>query len=100
VADPAIHFRPDLANRECEMSDLKIRVYKGGADNPATTVTIPGTILRIASNLVPKRAVAALQDEGIDLAELVRLSESSEVRGTLVEVDGHEKNERVVISLE
>ena len=44
--------------------------------------------------------VAALQDEGIDLAELVRLSESTEVRGTLVEVDGNERNERVIISME
>ena len=82
------------------MADLKIRVFKGAMEELSTTVTIPGNLLRIASNLIPKRAQAALQDEGIDLDEIVRLSESPEARGKLVEIDGHERNERVVVSLE
>jgi hypothetical protein len=36
----------------------------------------------------------------IDLEELVRLSQNPEVRGTLVEVEDHQKNEKVVIALE
>ena len=82
------------------MADLKIRVFKGDKPEPTTTVTIPGGILKIASNLIPKRAIAALQDEGIDLDEIIRLSEAPEAHGRLVEIEGHEKNERVVISLE
>jgi len=82
------------------MADLKVRVFKDGSDNPATTVTIPGSILKIARNLVPHRAVAALRDEGIDLEELVRLSESPDVHGTVAEIEDHRKGERVVISLE
>ena len=82
------------------MSDLKIRVFKGGGMQPATTVTIPGGVLKIARNLVPHRAVAALKDQGIDLDELVRLSELPEAKGKVVEVEDHQKNERVVISLE
>lgn len=82
------------------MADLKIRVFKGDEGDPATTVTIPGGVLRIASNLIPDRAVEALKDEGIDLEEIVKLSENPEARGKLVEVEDHRKNEKVVISLE
>ncbi len=82
------------------MSDVKIRVYRGEDQHLASTVTIPGGILRIAASLVPRRAVAALRDEGIELDELIRLSEKPEAQGQLVEVEDHEKNERVVVSVE
>ena len=82
------------------MADLKIRIFKGGEANPKTTVTIPAGIFKITSKLIPKAAIAALQDEGIDLEELIRLSQNPEVRGTLVEVEDHQKNEKVVIALE
>lgn len=57
------------------MADLKVRVFKGNDAQPATTVTIPGGTLKIARNLVPQRAMAALRDQGVDLDEIVRLSE-------------------------
>ena len=82
------------------MADLKIRVFKGGEAKPKTTVTIPAGIFKIASKLIPKSAVAALQNEGIDLDELMRLSQNPEIRGTLVEVEDHQKNEKIVIALE
>ncbi len=82
------------------MSDLKVRVFKGNEQKPATTVTVPGGILKIASNLIPNKAVTALKEQGIDLDEIVRLSEAPDATGKLVEVEDHEKNERVVISLE
>lgn len=82
------------------MSDLKIRVFKGAMQEPSTTVTIPGGLLKIASSLIPKRAAAALEEEGINLEEIVRLSESPDARGNLVEIDAHDRNERVVVSLE
>ena len=63
-------------------------------------VTETGSILRIAANLVPRRAAAALRDEGIELDEIVRLSEDPNVRGQIAEVEDHEKGERVVVSLE
>jgi len=81
------------------MVDLKIRVYKSGGE-PATTVTIPGNVLRIASGLVPASARRALEGEGIDLAEIVRLSETDAARGVLAEIEDHDKGERVVVSLE
>jgi hypothetical protein len=75
-------------------------VFKGGEAQPETTVTIPGGVLKVASKLIPKQAVAALQDKGIDLDELIKLSTNPEITGTLVEVEEHKKNEKVVISLE
>lgn len=82
------------------MKNLKVRVYKHGDATPETTVTIPGGVLRLASKLIPNRAKQALLDEGIDMDELVQLAEQPEVAGTLVEVEDHAKNERVVIALE
>lgn len=82
------------------MKNLKVRVYKGGDNQPETTVTIPGGVLRLASKLIPKRAKEALLDEGIDINELVQLAEQPDVQGTIVEVEEHGKNERVVVALE
>jgi hypothetical protein len=82
------------------MPDLKIRVFKRGETQPDTTVTIPGGVLEVASKLIPNQAVTALQDKGIDINELIKLSKNPEIHGTLVEVEEHKKNERVVISLE
>lgn len=82
------------------MADVKIRVFKGGEAQPETTVTIPGSVLKVASKLIPKQAAAALQDKGIDLDELIKLSQNPEVQGMLVEVEEHKKNEKIVISLE
>ena len=82
------------------MANLKINVYKGGSTEPATTVTIPGGVLQVASKLIPKRAMEELHEKGIDVEEIVNLSNNPEVSGTLVEVEDHVKNERIVISLE
>ena len=82
------------------MADVKIRVFRGDERHLATTVTIPGGILRIAAGLVPRSALKALHDEGIELEELVRLSENPEAHGDLVRVEDHDKNEQVVVSLE
>jgi hypothetical protein len=82
------------------MSDLKIRVFKSGETKPKTTVTIPAGVFKIASKLIPKSAIVALQNEGIDLDELVKLSQNPEVRGTLVEIEDHQKNEKILIALE
>jgi hypothetical protein len=82
------------------MADLKIRVFKGGGAEPDTTVTIPGGILKLASKLIPKQAAEALQEKGIDLDEIIRLSNNPDAHGILVVVEEHAKNEKVVISLE
>ncbi len=82
------------------MRDVKVRVYKDGEASPATTVTVPANVFRIAYNLIPSGALAAMKEEGIDLDEIVRLSQNPEAAGKLIEVEDHRKNERVVVSLE
>jgi len=82
------------------MTDLKIRVFKRGEKNPDTTITIPGNILKIAGKLIPHRLSEILQDKGIDIGEIIRLSENPDAKGTLVEIEEHKKNEKVVIALE
>jgi hypothetical protein len=82
------------------MANLKIRVFKGDKSQPDTTITIPGGILKVASKLIPKKAAAALEDKGIEINELIKLANNPEIQGTLVEVEEHKKNERIIISLE
>ena len=82
------------------MADLKIRVFKNAEAEPETTVTIPGGILKVARKLIPKQAVAALQDKGIDVDELINLSMNPDVKGTIVVIEEHHKNEKIEISLE
>lgn len=82
------------------MADLKIRIFKGGGSEPKTTVTIPGSILDVAYKLIPKGAADALREKDVDLDEIVKLSRNPDARGTLVEVEEHEKNEKVVVALE
>jgi hypothetical protein len=82
------------------MTDLKIRVFKRGEKNPETTITIPGKILKIAGKLIPHRLSEILQNKGIDIGEIIRISENPDVKGTLVEIEEHKKSEKVVIALE
>lgn len=82
------------------MADLKIKVFRSGGAEPATTVTVPGGVLKVASKLIPKQAANALHERGIDLDEIIKLAENPDARGTLVEVEEHEVNEKVVIALE
>jgi len=82
------------------MTDLKIRVFEGDDSSPAKTVTVPGGVLKIASKLVPKQAMEALHDEGIDLEEIIKLAENPDARGTVLEVEDHEKNQKIVVALE
>ena len=54
---------------------------------PATTVSIPLRFVKIASKLIPARTLVALREEGIDVGELVRLSEDPEARGEVMVVE-------------
>jgi hypothetical protein len=82
------------------MANLKIRIFKRGEMEPDTTITIPGNILKIASKLIPHRLAEILKDKGIDIQEIIRLSDNPEAQGTLIEIEEHKKNEKVIIALE
>ena len=82
------------------MANLKIRVFKDSESDPTTTITVPGGILKIASKLIPKKITTTLQEKGIDIDEIIKLSENPDARGTLVEIEEHRKNEKIIIALE
>lgn len=80
------------------MHTLKIRVLQG--DTPKSTMTIPLRFVRTATRLVPKRALEALREDGVDLAELVRLAEDPEARGEIAVFEDHAKGEKTIVSIE
>ncbi len=83
-----------------KLADLKIRIFKNNEPNPETTFTIPGTVLQVASKLIPKKATVALEEKGIDVNEIIELSNREDIRGTIIEVEEHKKSNKIVISLE
>ena len=82
------------------MPKLKIRIFKAGETKPETTVTIPTGVLKVVPKLIPKQALDALKEEGVDIQEILRLSNSPEASGTIIEVEDHKKERRIVIALE
>jgi len=89
------------ANKEeTAMLFFKVKVFKDSKTEPDVTIKIPLGILRTASKLIPKKALSFLDEKGIDIAEIVKLTENDEIRGTLIEIDDHRKNEHIVILVE
>lgn len=82
------------------MAGLVIREFREGCVHPDTTVKIPETVLTIATKLIPKKALEALHEQGIDLEEIVRLSKNPEFKGIVAEVEDHKENKRIEISVE
>ena len=82
------------------MAKLCIKKYGNGNEKPLKTISIPLAVLKIVKNLIPKKVTEELQKEGIDMQEIIKLSENPNFNGTILEVENHEKNEKVIISLE
>jgi hypothetical protein len=82
------------------MAKLKIRIFKNNGTTPDTTATIPLAIVKVASKLIPRKALMVLDDFGIDLDQLIEISKSEDALGTLAEIEEHKKNRKIVISIE
>ena len=82
------------------MRSLKIREFKIGSDTPEETVTIPLSIFKIVAKIIPKKALAALQQNDIDIEEIQKLADNPEIQGIILEVDEHTKGVRTTISIE
>ncbi|MBW2556428.1 MAG: hypothetical protein JRE07_05905 [Deltaproteobacteria bacterium] len=82
------------------MAKLKIRIFKNNGTTPDTTATIPLAIVKVASKLIPRKAVTVLDDLGIDLDQLIEISKSEDALGTLAEIEEHKKDRKIVISIE
>ena len=82
------------------MTKLFIKKFEKDNEKPLTTVSIPLAVLKIVKSLIPKKAKEELQKEGIDIQEIIKLSDSPDFTGIVLEVENHEKNEKVIISIE
>ena len=82
------------------MKKLCIKKFEQKNKNPLTTVSIPLVVIKMVKSLIPQKAKEELQKEGIDIQEIIKLSDSPDFSGTVLEVDNHEKNEKIIISLE
>ena len=82
------------------MTKLCIKKFEQENEKPLTTVSIPLVVIKMVKSLIPKKAKEELKKEGIDIQEIIKLSESPDFNGTILEVENHVKNEKVIISLE
>jgi hypothetical protein len=82
------------------MLKLKIRIFKNNDTKPDTTMTVPLGVIRVASKLVPRKAVKVLDDLGIDFDEIIEISKTEEPLGTLAEIEEHKKKRRIILSIE
>ena len=81
---------------------IKLCIKKSGQESkkPLTTVSIPLAVIKMVENVIPKKAKEELQKEGIDIKEIIKLSESPHFTGTVFQIDNHQKYEKIIISLE
>ncbi len=82
------------------MLKLKIRIFKDNDHRPDTTMTIPLGVIKVASKLVPRKAVKILDDLGIDLDQIIEISKTEESLGTIAEIEEHKKHRKIIISIE
>ena len=79
---------------------IKFRKYKTGRTEPESTVTIPLSVFKLAAKLMPKKALAAMKEQDIDIEHLQEVAEKEELYGMILEAEDHVKGERMVISVE
>ena len=82
------------------MRSLKIREFEIGSDTPEETVTIPLSMFKVVAKIIPKKALAALQQNDIDIEEIQKLADNPEIQGIILEVEEHTKGVRTTISIE
>jgi hypothetical protein len=78
------------------MSKLKIEVFEAGS--PSATITVPSWLMLAASKMLPRFAGRNLQDR-VDLEQLVALAGDPNANGVIVDIEDHQDNERLVISI-
>ena len=80
------------------MRSLKVRIYKGGKEQPKSVITIPLAVARLARQLIPRPLKEDLERKGIALDDLLEVIQGEKVTGTLIEIE--KENERIVIAVE
>ena len=80
------------------MQILKISIFKPGKNDPETQIRLPLSSLDISGKILPSKAKASLEREGIDLNELGGLFAKQGPKGTLIEIEN--AIEKLVIAIE
>jgi hypothetical protein len=79
------------------MSNLVIDVFANSVHE--TTVKIPLLVLQIASKLMPRQAIAAIEAKGLNVQEIINAAKSGEVFGNILDITDHKDDARIVISV-
>lgn len=79
------------------MKSVKIEVFDG--EEREATITIPVAVLRVAAKLFPRKYLSSLENNDVSLSDILEAAASPEVAGRLIEIEDHQDNERVVISV-
>ena len=83
---------------------VKIRMFTGDDPEPDKTVTVSVSVLKIAPKLLRRHIPVSLHDFldefGIDIGKVFEWSEELGISGTLVEIDEHNKNRKLIIAIE
>lgn len=82
------------------MPKLRIKIYKGDNADPAQTISIPLTFLKLAVKLAPKKVKRIFEDKGLELSTLADIVKKTDPQGVITEIEDHETNEKTVISVE
>jgi len=81
------------------MAKLKISVYKTGQEKPETVMTIPLTMVRITTGLLPKKVKLVLKEEEIDLNEIANLAEKQAIKGTVLKMEKEAKRITIEVAI-
>lgn len=76
------------------MNQLEVCIYENGSSDPANRITLPISVLRANPKLLPKDISAALEAQGVPVAELVSLQG---VEGQIMDIVS--ENSRITISI-
>ncbi len=78
---------------------LKIRVYDAVTGREKLNLNVPIGLAKMLSSLVPESQREQLESHGIRFDDLLRTVESGKV-GKVVDINNHDQDERVEISIE
>ncbi len=81
------------------MKSLIIRIERLDTGEAKKTITVPGMMLKFATKVLPANVSHSLEEKGIDPREIVKLASDPDVHGVIAEIEDHEKNEKIIVSL-
>ncbi|REL26292.1 hypothetical protein DXX93_06645 [Thalassotalea euphylliae] len=80
------------------MKMLKIEVFENNVKD--TTIKIPLDVLKAISRVFPKKYLSLLEAKSMGIEDLILAATNPDTSGTIVEIEDHQDNERVIISVE